>query len=318
MQLIKLQKDHEKKKNKVSPTVAELVLYLSYNLHNVNTLETNEVVERGKEKSQRNPNMKSKQVQTMKEYFQRSVNSLLHINTCKSLPSKETITYKNAQSLLQDVSSPSSKQLFEQRIPLIGYQLDKNGSFMAGPKEAPPLIRQAFLSPSGEYYEYTPNQEYITVEKLFVDCGDLHEGMYEYIYIQYAIILHMYTYIYKYVYINIYTKKKKKYTYIYIYIKQTKKNVYTKDACTRENISALSQELMSINLEMNGNSLKKIKPVMSLGGDHSITFPIIQGLKRVKQLQHEKVAVIHFDAHPDMFVCTLCFFVFLSYTLANR
>jgi len=120
--------------------------------------------------------------------------------------------------------------------------------YMQGPKEAPPLIRQAFLCPSGEYYEFTPNHEYITVEKLFVDCGDLSE-----------------------------------------------------DACSRANISEVSEQLMEINLQTNGNNVKKIKPIMSLGGDHSITFPIMEGLKRVKQLQDEKVAVIHFDAHPDMY-----------------
>jgi len=37
------------------------------------------------------------------------------------------------------------------------------------------------------------------------------------------------------------------------------------------------------------------KPIITLGGNHSITFPIIRALSRF----YEKIGVIHIDAHPD-------------------
>ncbi len=38
-------------------------------------------------------------------------------------------------------------------------------------------------------------------------------------------------------------------------------------------------------------------PVLSLGGDHSVTWPILQGVHAVAG----KVDVLHFDAHPDLY-----------------
>lgn len=36
---------------------------------------------------------------------------------------------------------------------------------------------------------------------------------------------------------------------------------------------------------------------IALGGDHSITYPIIKGLKRI----YPRLGVLHFDAHPDLY-----------------
>ena len=36
---------------------------------------------------------------------------------------------------------------------------------------------------------------------------------------------------------------------------------------------------------------------ISLGGDHSITYPIIQALSK----RHSKIHILHFDAHPDLY-----------------
>lgn len=41
--------------------------------------------------------------------------------------------------------------------------------------------------------------------------------------------------------------------------------------------------------------LKMEKPIICLGGNHSVSLPILQGLSRF----YEKIAVIHIDAHPD-------------------
>jgi arginase len=38
-------------------------------------------------------------------------------------------------------------------------------------------------------------------------------------------------------------------------------------------------------------------PVLSLGGDHSVTWPLVEGLARV----HGPLNLLHFDAHPDLY-----------------
>ncbi len=41
---------------------------------------------------------------------------------------------------------------------------------------------------------------------------------------------------------------------------------------------------------------KKARPII-LGGDHSITYPILRALAKV----HKSLAILHFDAHPDLY-----------------
>lgn len=41
----------------------------------------------------------------------------------------------------------------------------------------------------------------------------------------------------------------------------------------------------------------RMGPVLSLGGDHSITFPVVEGLASV----HGPLNLLHFDAHPDLY-----------------
>lgn len=38
-------------------------------------------------------------------------------------------------------------------------------------------------------------------------------------------------------------------------------------------------------------------PLLSMGGDHSVTFPLVEGLARV----HGPLNLMHFDAHPDLY-----------------
>jgi arginase len=38
-------------------------------------------------------------------------------------------------------------------------------------------------------------------------------------------------------------------------------------------------------------------PVLAVGGDHSVTFPLVEGLARV----HGPLNLLHFDAHPDLY-----------------
>ncbi|MFT5707491.1 MAG: arginase, partial [Oceanospirillaceae bacterium] len=37
--------------------------------------------------------------------------------------------------------------------------------------------------------------------------------------------------------------------------------------------------------------------ILTLGGDHSITYPVIKALAK----QHDNLTILHFDAHPDLY-----------------
>lgn len=39
------------------------------------------------------------------------------------------------------------------------------------------------------------------------------------------------------------------------------------------------------------------KPLVSLGGDHSVAYPLLRALSK----RHPKLTVVHFDAHPDIY-----------------
>jgi len=41
----------------------------------------------------------------------------------------------------------------------------------------------------------------------------------------------------------------------------------------------------------------RVGPLLSIGGDHSVTFPLVEGLAAV----HGPLNLLHFDAHPDLY-----------------
>ena len=41
----------------------------------------------------------------------------------------------------------------------------------------------------------------------------------------------------------------------------------------------------------------RVGPLLSVGGDHSVTFPLVAGLAAV----HGPLNLLHFDAHPDLY-----------------
>ena len=45
------------------------------------------------------------------------------------------------------------------------------------------------------------------------------------------------------------------------------------------------------------NELEKGNNIISIGGDHSITFPIIQAYAK----KYDSLNILHFDAHPDLY-----------------
>lgn len=49
--------------------------------------------------------------------------------------------------------------------------------------------------------------------------------------------------------------------------------------------------------EITSNNLSENSKLITLGGDHSITFPIIKAFGKF----HPKIDILHFDAHPDLY-----------------
>jgi arginase len=116
---------------------------------------------------------------------------------------------------------------------LLGIPLDHNSSFLRGPAQAPPLIRQAFHSDAWNHFTETGVD--LDAPGAFEDAGDLQ-------------------------------------------------NMEAPDAyeCTE---SAIAQIIES-----------KKRP-FSLGGDHSITYPILRAIGKCIP----GITFVHFDAHPDLY-----------------
>jgi agmatinase len=116
---------------------------------------------------------------------------------------------------------------------LLGIPLDHNSSFLRGPAQAPPLIRQALHSDA--WNKTTETHVDIGVPGIFEDAGDLPA-------------------------------------------------METPDAFTR-----IEDAIAKI--------VEAGKRPVSLGGDHSITYPILRAIgKRIPG-----ITLVHFDAHPDLY-----------------
>jgi len=119
------------------------------------------------------------------------------------------------------------------RLPvLLGIPFDANSSYLPGPADAPPLIRQAFQSDaSNSWTEIGVN---LGVPGLFADEGDLP--------------------------------------------------------------LAGGNPFRAIELAVDG-LLRKHRRPLCLGGDHSVTYPILKAFAR----RFDNLTLIHFDAHPDLY-----------------
>jgi arginase len=127
------------------------------------------------------------------------------------------------------------------KLGAIGFRYEENSSFMRGAADAPPLIREAFLSESSNLWSETG----IDLGKpgIFFDAGDVIP-------------------------------------------------------VSGKEMRAAIEESVLFLLSHN------LRP-LSLGGDHSITYPIIRALSK----HYPKLSVLHFDAHPDLydeFGCNKC------------
>lgn len=116
---------------------------------------------------------------------------------------------------------------------LLGIPLDHNSSFLRGPAQAPPLIREAFHSDA--WNKTTETRVDLGVPGILEDAGDLP-------------------------------------------------NMESPDAYAR-----IEQAVAAI--------VSAGKRPVSLGGDHSITYPILRSIgKRIPG-----ITLVHFDAHPDLY-----------------
>jgi len=111
------------------------------------------------------------------------------------------------------------------RIALVGFPSDENSSFLRGPAEAPPLIREALRSDSTNLW--TEDGIDLGHESVLFDAGDFEESI--------------------------------------------------------EQVTALL--------------LKHGRIPLALGGDHSITYPVVRAFANV----HDQLDVLQFDAHPDLY-----------------
>jgi arginase len=116
---------------------------------------------------------------------------------------------------------------------LLGIPLDHHSSFLRGPAQGPPLIRQAFHSDA--WNKTTETRVDLGIPGIFEDAGDLPA-------------------------------------------------METPDAFTR-----IEESITKI--------VEAGKRPVSLGGDHSITYPILRAIgKRIPG-----ITLVHFDAHPDLY-----------------
>ena len=116
---------------------------------------------------------------------------------------------------------------------LLGVPLDHNSSFLRGPAQAPPLIRQAFHSDA--WNKTTETHVDLGAPGIFEDAGDLPA-------------------------------------------------METPDAL------ALIEDAIAKIVEAG-------KRPVSLGGDHSISYPILRAIGR----RVPAITLVHFDAHPDLY-----------------
>jgi arginase len=116
---------------------------------------------------------------------------------------------------------------------LLGIPFDANSSFLRGPAEAPPLIRQAFHSDSSNSY----SELGVNLGELdtFFDAGDLN---------------------------------------------------LPDDISAFELIESGVKDLLE----------KGFRPIC-LGGDHSVTYPILRAFGKC----FPELTIVHFDAHPDLY-----------------
>ncbi|MCX6055365.1 MAG: agmatinase [Chloroflexi bacterium] len=119
------------------------------------------------------------------------------------------------------------------RIAILDLASDENSSYLTGTSEAPPLIHQAFHSPSSNLW--TEGGIDLGKEGLFVDGEIIHKG------------------------------REKEWD---------------------SEIETLARRILEQDLRL-----------LALGGDHSVTFPLLRAMAK----KFPNLSILHFDAHPDLY-----------------
>ena len=140
----------------------------------------------------------------------------------------------------------SSKASFSAKVGFFGVCEDRNSSFLRGPSEAPPLIREAFESHAfNGHCEFGFNVRDKDILKDFGDIGVLGESF------EFPVLR-----------------------------------------------SAIEERMRTI--------LEEGRVPFCLGGDHSITYPLVDVLVNLRKEMlgiERPLTILHFDAHGDIYPC---------------
>ncbi len=136
------------------------------------------------------------------------------------------------------------------QIALLGIQYDEKSSFLRGAALAPPLIREAFFSASGNMYTETG---VLISDRDILDLGDIEPKYYDDIY----------------------------------------------ESLQNQPTLRQSDPTQSHNHgdKYSPKNAQLYRPLISLGGDHSISYPLI----RWHHEQYGAIDILHIDAHGDLY-----------------
>lgn len=140
---------------------------------------------------------------------------------------------------MRDSTSPSSRSAAT--VALLGVPYDAGSSYLRGPAEAPPLLRQALFSDASNLW--TENGTDLGADGALFDAGD-----------------------------------------VALAPDQTGDDAGFAAVCE------------AIESAVGGVLARGYRPLV-LGGDHSITYPVLRAMR----LTHPRLGILHIDAHPDLY-----------------
>jgi arginase len=144
------------------------------------------------------------------------------------------------------------------RVPkLIGICFDESSSHLRGAADAPAKIREALRCAAAN--DWTENGVDLSAQGVFEDAGDLEFG---------GCQLHK-------------TASRE--------VESRDNELRTREFRTRDAFAEIQSSI--------GELLAEGRRPISLGGDHSITFPIVKAFAE----KYSDLTIFHFDAHPDLY-----------------
>ena len=85
-------------------------------------------------------------------------------------------------------------------------------------------------------------------------------------------------------------------------IKKAQKAIYSPSFLKNAPKNSLPVSPLSIAQKVSSNIFQKFpdKHLLSLGGDHSVSYPLVTEFIKQKRKEGKKIAILHFDAHTDL------------------